>query len=148
MDRGVSRVTHERVLLDTSVVIDYPSAAVGARARTAAVSTITLAELAFGLHTPDPLLNAAREQRYHWIADTFAPIPFDVGSARVYGALCAAVRTSGRDPKPRRFDLLIAAVAVSLQVPLITRNERDFLGIHGSLLVVGLDEETADPTEG
>ena len=51
------------MLLDTSVVIDYPAVTVAAHAATAAVSTITLAELAYGLHTEDPLRNAAREQR-------------------------------------------------------------------------------------
>ena len=61
---------HERALLDTSVVIDFPADAVAAHASTAAVSTITLAELASGLHTADPLLNAAREERYHWITRT------------------------------------------------------------------------------
>lgn len=129
---------HERALLDTSVVIDYPTAAVAAHASTAAVSTITLAELSYGLHTADPLLNAAREQRYHWITNTFAPIPFDTHAARIYGALCATVRAVGRDPKPRRSDLLIAAVAVTLGVPLITRNEADFRGIHESLTIVGV----------
>ena len=53
---------HERVLLDTSVVIDFPARAVAAHAATAAVSTITLAELSYGLHASDPLLNAAREK--------------------------------------------------------------------------------------
>ncbi|BBZ40293.1 type II toxin-antitoxin system VapC family toxin [Mycobacterium conspicuum] len=129
---------HERALLDTSVVIDFPADAVAAHASTAAISTITLAELAYGLHTADPLLNAAREQRYHWITRTFDPIPFDTQAARVYGALCAAVRAVGRDPKPRRFDLLIAAVAVALGVPLITRNETDFTGIHHSLTVIAV----------
>lgn len=127
---------YERVLLDTSVVIDYPAEAVAARARAAAVSTITLAELSFGLHTADPLLNAAREQRYHWIVNTFDPIPFDTDAARVYGALCAAVRAAGRDPKPRRFDILIAAVAVALDIPLITRNAADFRGMHKALLII------------
>ncbi len=129
---------HERALLDTSVVIDYPASSVAAHASTAAVSTITLAELSYGLHTADPLLNAAREQRYHWITDTFDPIPFDTHAARIYGALCATVRDVGRDPKPRRFDLLIAAVAVSLGIPLITRNEADFTGIHGRLTVIAV----------
>jgi len=127
---------HERALLDTSVVIDFPADAVGSLAATAAVSTITLAELAYGLHTDDPLLNTAREQRYHWITSTFAPIPFDTSAARVYGALCASVRAIGRDPRPRRFDLLIAAVAVALRIPLITRNETDFRGIHSSLNII------------
>jgi predicted nucleic acid-binding protein len=129
---------HERALLDTSVVIDYPASAVAAQASTAAVSTITLAELAYGLHTADPLLNAAREQRYHWITNTFDPIPFDTRAARIYGALCATVRAAGREPKPRRFDLLIAAVAVALNIPLITRNEADFAGIHDSLTVIAV----------
>lgn len=129
---------HGHVLLDTSVVIDYPAAAVAAHAETAAVSTITLAELAYGLHTEDPLRNAAREQRYHWISNTFEPIPFSTGAARIYGALCAHVRAVGRDPKPRRFDLLIAAVAVDLGVPLITRNENDFRSVHRALTVIAV----------
>jgi len=67
---------HQHVLLDTSVVIDYPAEAVAEHASAASISTISLAELAFGLHSADPLINAAREQRYHWIAATFAPIAF------------------------------------------------------------------------
>ncbi len=124
---------HERALLDTSVVIDHPADAVAAQPDAAAVSTITLAELSYGLHTEDPLLNAAREERYHWLVDTFDPIPFDASAARIYGALCANVRAIGRDPKPRRFDILISAVAVALGIPLITRNETDFRGIHSAL---------------
>ena len=129
---------HERVLLDTSVLIDYPAAAVASHADAAAVSTITLAELAYGLHTEDPLRDTAREQRYHWIAEAFDPIPFGAGAARIYGALCANVRAVGRDPKPRRFDLLIAAVAVDLGIPLMTRNENDFRGIHSALSVIAV----------
>lgn len=137
MALGVNRI-HERALLDTSVVIDYPARAVAARASTAAVSTITLAELSYGLHKADPLLNAAREQRYHWITNTFEPIPFDTHAARIYGALCATVRAVSREPKPRQFDLLIAAVAVALCIPLITRNAADFRGIHESLTIVAV----------
>jgi len=129
---------YDRVLLDTSIVIDYPAQSVAAHTASAAVSTITLAELAYGLHTSDPLVNAAREQRYHWISNTFDPIPFDALAARTYGALCASVRAAGRDSKPRRFDLLIAAVAVALAIPLITRNEKDFRGIHDSLTLVAV----------
>ncbi|MGH8859960.1 MAG: type II toxin-antitoxin system VapC family toxin [Jatrophihabitantaceae bacterium] len=129
----------ERALLDTSVVIDYPAPSIAAHAASAAVSTITLAELAYGLHTPDPLVNAAREERYNWISNTFDPIPFEGNAARTYGALCATVRATGRDPKPRRFDLLIAAVAVAMRIPLITRNEKDFRGIHASLTLVSVE---------
>ena len=93
-------VVFDRALLDTSVVIDYPSKSVAAHTATAAVSTITLAELAYGLHTSDPVVNAGRERRYHWVSHTFAPIPFDGDAARIYGALCASVRNAGRDRSP------------------------------------------------
>ncbi len=125
-----------RALLDTSVVIDFPAAAVARAAETAAVSTITLAELAFGLHTADPLVNAARAERYGWVRAAFDALPFDPGAARVYGALCAAVRAAGREPRPRRFDLLIAAVAVAADLPLLTRNPDDFQGLPAALDVV------------
>jgi predicted nucleic acid-binding protein len=120
------------------VVIDFQAEAVAVHAATAAVSTITLAELSYGLHTDDPLINVAREQRYNWIVNTFAPIPFDAFAARTYGALSANVRAAGRVPRPRRFDLLIAAVAVALGAPLITRNEADFRGIHDQLQVIAV----------
>jgi predicted nucleic acid-binding protein len=132
---------YDQALLETSIVIDYPALWVAVHTATAAVSTITLAELAYGLHTLDPLVNAAREQRYHWITTTFDPIPFDADAdaARTYGALCASVRAAGRDPQPRRLDLLIAAVAVAPRIPLITRNESDFEGIHTSLTLVTVE---------
>lgn len=124
-----------RVLLDTSVVIEPPPA-LGKIARTAAVSTVTLAELAFGLHTPDPVVNAARALRYQRVEATFAPIPYGAHAARLYGALCAAVRGAGRNPRPRRFDLLIASVAATEALPLLTRNPADFNGIHPALDVI------------
>ena len=130
---------YERALLDTSVVIDYPADGVARHAVSAAICTITLAELAAGLHTPDPLVNTAREQRYEWIVSTFAAITFGSQAARIYGALCASVRSAGRDPKPRRFDLLIAAVAVAADLPLLTRNPVDFRGIHHALTLISVD---------
>ena len=130
---------YERALLDTSVVIDYPAAAVARHTVSAAICTVTLAGLAAGLHTPDPLVNTAREQRYEWIVSTFAAITFGSQAARTYGALCASARSIGRDPKPRRFDLLIAAVAVAADLPLLTRNQVDFRGIHDALTLIPVD---------
>ena len=69
-------VRHERALLDTSVLIDYPVDTVARHAQSAAVSTITLAELAYGLHTRNPTVIESRDQRYQWIVVLSDPIPF------------------------------------------------------------------------
>ena len=135
----LSRPSADRlVLLDTSVVIDYPADAVADRADAAAISTISLAELAFGLHTGDPVRDALRQQRYQWVVRSFDPLPFSEDSALVYGALCAHVRDAGRNPRPRRFDLLIASVAVTHQLPLLTRNAKDFADVHDALTVISV----------
>lgn len=126
-----------RALLDTSVVIDPPSQ-LGSLISTGSVSTVTLAELAYGLHTDDPVLSAAREIRYQRILAVFDPIPYSTTAARMYGALCAAVRASGRTPRPRRFDLLIASVAAAERLPLLTRNPRDFADLHATLEVIAV----------
>jgi len=126
-----------RALIDTSVLIDPPTD-LAAYAEATAISTITLAELAFGLHTGDPVVNAAREIRYQRIATTFDPIPFSASAARLYGALCAAIRQTGRSPRPRRFDLLIASVAADEDISLLTRNPTDFEGIHSAVRVIAV----------
>ncbi|HEU5265415.1 MAG TPA: type II toxin-antitoxin system VapC family toxin [Jatrophihabitans sp.] len=134
---GVTEASrYRRALLDTSVVVDYPADDVARQTKSASISTISLAELAYGLHTHDALLNAAREQRYHWIVATFDPIPFDADCSRTYGALCALVRDAGRSPRPRRFDLLIAATAIAYSLPLLTRNAADFADLHPALILV------------
>ena len=43
------------------------------------------------------------------VALQFDVLPFDVDTADHYGALAALVRASGRNPRPRRMDLQIAA---------------------------------------
>jgi predicted nucleic acid-binding protein len=124
-----------RALLDTSVVIDPPGT-IGEFAEAMAISTISLAELAFGLHTADPVESAVREARYQRIISQMEPIPYTASAARLFGALCAAVRTTGRNPRARRFDLMIASVAAAERIPLLTRNPDDFAGIHSSVHVI------------
>lgn len=126
-----------RALLDTSAVIDLAPeltriAAVGA------VSTVTLAELAAGLHTGDALLDATRADDYALISERFEAIPYRPSAARIYGALYTSMRRGGRNPRQRRFDLLIASVAVDEQIPVITRNPRDFEDIHLRLRVIAV----------
>lgn len=125
-------------LLDTSVLIDPPSD-LADRVATVSVSTISLAELASGLNlTRDPVQQARRQQRYERLLAVYSPVPYSTSAARLYGALCDAVRASRRSPRPRRFDLLLASVAADLAVPLMTRNPDDFEGIHDIVRTVSI----------
>ncbi|WP_256862262.1 hypothetical protein [Microbispora sp. GKU 823] len=54
----------------------------------------------------------------------FDPLPFDETAAREYGQLWTAVIASGRNPRPRTADLVIACVAIANQLPLYTCNPK------------------------
>ncbi len=134
-------VTHPLVLLDTSVVI-APPAALATIADRVAVSVVSLAELAYGLHTVQPLERVRREQRYQRVLATYEPIELSLGAARMFGALAATVAASGRQPRTRGFDLLIAATAADLDIPVITRNVDDFSGLEELVTVIEIAPET------
>ncbi len=132
--------THERGIIDTSVVIDLEAIQPGSLPHGLAISAVTLAELAAGPHaTADPVERARREDRLQRVEATFDPLPVDGGVARAYGRVYAAVRAFGRQPPGRRsFELVIAATALSNDLPLYTRNPADFDGIDGLLEVVAI----------
>ncbi len=119
---------HALALLDTSCVIDFPDQ-MEQLAEAAAVSTLTIAELAYGIHHDDPIVAAAREARYRDVLKEFDPVPYSARAAHLYGAIAASVRKSGRNPRPRRIDLMLASVAAELGAVLLTRNPADFVGI-------------------
>ena len=124
-------------LLDTSCVIEYPDH-LDTLADTAAISTLTVAELAYGLHHNDPLVAAAREARYRDVLNDFGPVPYSARAAHLYGAIAASVRKSGRNPRPRRIDLMLASVAAELGAILLTRNPTDFAGIGTIIHVIAV----------
>jgi predicted nucleic acid-binding protein len=96
------------------------------------ITAITLAELAVGplvATTEDE--RGRRQQRLHHAATDFDPIPFDADAARAFALVAASLRASGRKPSARAFDALIAATAMSRELPLHTCNARDFAGISG-----------------
>jgi len=117
----------DRGLLDTSVLIDLDVIAASALPVTAAVSAVTMAELAAGPHaTDDPDERGRRQDRLQRAEATFDPLPFDGEAARAYGRVFASVTAAGRKARgARAVDLLVAATALSAGLALYTRNGDD-----------------------
>ncbi|GAA4840789.1 hypothetical protein GCM10023201_33620 [Actinomycetospora corticicola] len=123
-------MTTGRVLLDTSALIDLEHLDLGRFADAVpVVSAVTVAELAFGLDTDDLIERRARTDRYYAVLRDLPVLPFDLAAAQLYGTMASMVRRAGRNPRPRRMDLQIAATAGANAVPLITRNPADFAGL-------------------
>lgn len=135
-------MTHERGVLDTSAVLRLHELEPEDLPTDVAITTITLAELAVGpLLAQDDGVRAARlSQVQRAESDYGEPIPFDVESARAFAQVAADIRRSGRKPKARAFDALIAAVAKAAGLPLYTFNADDLRGVTG-LDVVALPRE-------
>ena len=86
-----------------------------------ALSSLTLAELAWGVaKSGSPRNRAALES---FIA-SFTVMPFDASAAFVYGDLRARLQRAGTPIGP--IDMLIASHALSLDMTLVTNNEREF----------------------
>ncbi len=64
------------------------------------------------------------------------PLPFDEAAARAYGPLVVAVLEAGRKSRRRAYDLLIAAIASSQGLQLVTRKPAAFLGLGISVVPV------------
>ena len=94
------------------------------------ISAVTLAELTIGpLSTDDEGERAHRQGHLQLAEANFDPIPFDAAAARAFGEVASSLRRLGRKPAARAFDALIAATAISRDLPVYTCNPRDFDGI-------------------
>lgn len=134
------RVSEQRGLIDTSVVITMAEIPDGDLPDEIAVSAMTLAELAAGPHaTTDPVERARRQLHVQLAEATFDAIAFDAAAARAYGRIFSATVDAGRKPRRRVADLLIAATAAAHGLPLYTRNPKDFHGLEGLVNVVAVD---------
>lgn len=124
-----------RYVLDTSVVIggipDYASEG--------AISVATLAELQFGILTAtSDSARASRLLRFSLVNGQFRALSFNEEVAHAYAEMATAVKSIGRKPRSRVFDLIIAATARSQSVPLLTANPGDLKGIEHLVDVVSL----------
>jgi predicted nucleic acid-binding protein len=123
-----------RAVLDTSVIIatDVPELD-----GELAISAATIAELHYGvLVTTDQQTRAERLRRLTVIQHRFDALPIDDAVATSYGMLVAAVAQSGRQPRSRVMDLLIAATAHVHGARLYTRNSKDLQGLADHLDIV------------
>ena len=126
-------------LLDTSVVIDLDTIAQDQLPEEASVSAVTMAELSAGPHaTDEPDERARRQDRLQRLESWVEPIPFDGDCARAFGRIYAAVLSTGRQPRRRMADLLTAATALAVGLPLYTRNADDFRGLEHILPVIAI----------
>ena len=129
---------HPVGLLDTSTVILLPRLSNPRMLPgQALITAVTLAELSVG-----PLVVGGREREsrqavLQQVEADFDPLPFDVPAARAFGRVAASLRRAGRKTAARTYDAMIAAIAISNDLPLFTCNPQDFTGID-DLTVVGV----------
>ena len=123
-------------VLDTCAYIDLIVLEPDALPEYPELTAITLAELQQGIAmAKDAFTRAARAEVLGAALSEFEPLPFDGDAAARYGSLVALAISAGRDPRPRRMDLMIAAIASSRDLPLYTRNAADFKGLDDLLTV-------------
>lgn len=94
------------------------------------ITAVTLAELSVGpLVASTDEERAARQAHLQQAEADFDPLPFDAAAARSFGQVAASLRRAGRKPAARAYDAMIAAIAISNDLPLHTCNPRDFTDI-------------------
>ncbi len=133
----MSRLSESRGLLDTSTVILLARLTDPASLPAEPlISAITLAELSVGPLVAATLQEQANRQAHLQQAEAdFDPLPFDAEAARAFGRVAASLRRAGRKSTARSYDAMIAAIAISNELPLYTCNPDDFTGIHGLAVV-------------
>lgn len=105
-----------------------------------AISTITLAELMYGVEASlYPEKNAIALQQFLSIVHV---LPFDDDAAVAYGKICATLRRQGTPIGP--MDMLIAAHAKASGLIVVTNNIREFERVEG----LGLENWVAESHAG
>ncbi|MEU1996287.1 type II toxin-antitoxin system VapC family toxin [Nocardia gamkensis] len=124
-------------LLDTCVLIDLDEIPEDQLPVVSKISTVTLAELGLGVAVaPDATVRLLRTERLQEFESAFDALPFTPEAARRFTLKAGLLTVGGRSPKPRKFDLMIGAIASIHGLPLYTRNPKDFFGLEQVLTVV------------
>jgi predicted nucleic acid-binding protein len=125
-----------RGILDTSVLITTDVQPLPGEL---AISVISLAELHYGVLVASSAdARATRLARLSGLQKRFDPLPVDEAVAESYGRLATRTAGSGRQPRSRVMDLLIAATAHAHEATLYTRNAEDLRGLGDLIDIVSV----------
>jgi hypothetical protein len=126
-----------RGLLDTCVIIDLEKLARDRLPLVGKIAAISVSELMLGIHiAKSPEEHSPRVNRLISVEANFDPLPFERRASTAFNALVGLTVAIGRNPKPRKNDLMIAATAVANGLPLYTANVEDFKGLESVLEVI------------
>lgn len=130
---------HESGVLDTCVYLDLAEISPEDLPRYPELTAVTLAELHQGLSMArTSATKAARTEQLSAAIAEFDALPFNDQAAARYGTLVSLILEVNRNPRPRKLDLMIAAIASTHDLPLYTRNGDDFKGLESSLTLIEL----------
>ncbi len=118
----------QRGILDTSTVILLERLTdISSLPQEPVITVVTLAELSVGpLVATTSSEQVTRQLRLQQVEADFDPLPFDAAAARAFGRVSASLHRAGRKTRARAYNAMIAAIAVSNDLPLYTCNPSDF----------------------
>ncbi|MFI6308426.1 type II toxin-antitoxin system VapC family toxin [Amycolatopsis thailandensis] len=129
----------ESGVLDTCAYVDLGRLNPAVLPVTPELTVITMTELHQGVAmAKDTAVRAARMEKLGAAIADFVPLPFGGDAAARYGTLVALVLAANRDPRPRRTELMIAAIASSKGLPLYTRSADGFKDLGSMVEVVSV----------
>jgi tRNA(fMet)-specific endonuclease VapC len=97
------------------------------RASDLCISSITAAELAFGVQSSER--RARNAKQFEKLESEIQVVPFDMRAAHEYGTVRSHLQGRGALLGPH--DMLIASHAMALGVALVTNNQREFRRVPG-----------------
>ena len=122
-----------RGILDTSLLIATDVSPIPGEL---AISVASIAELQFGVLVAGDQTRPARLNRLSAIQRRFDPLPVDDAVADSYALLAAEATRTGRHPRARVMDLLIAATAHAHKAAVYTRNPKDLAGLEDLVPII------------
>jgi len=94
-------------------------------------SAISIGELSFGVHSCTDATMRSMRAAYLRQVESRPVLDVSMHTAAAFGLLAAAVKQSGKSPRPRYNDLWIAAQAIEHGYVLLTLNTGDFADLPG-----------------